>query len=242
MNMLGYIGFGYPNLGMLFFMLPGVLLGLYAQMKLSSAYNHYANVPPTSGLSGEEAAREILDSAGLSNVPIEMVPGHLTDHYDPTRRALFLSEENYSGRNLSAVGVAAHEAGHALQHQAAYFPLHLRMALVPITNIASQAGYFLSLAGLFLGFFKMILAGIVIFSITALFQIVTLPVEFDASSRAKKQLQKLGLIRGDEEARGISKVLSAAAMTYVAGMITSVLQLLYFVLQFVSMRDRERNS
>lgn len=242
MNMLGYIGYGYPGLGMLFFMLPGVLLGLYAQMKLSSAYNHYSNVTPTSGLSGEEAAREILDSAGLHNVPVEMVPGHLTDHYDPTRRALFLSEENYYGRSLSAVGVAAHESGHALQHQAAYFPLHFRMALVPVTNIASQAAYFFTFLGVFLGIFKMLVAGIIIYSILALFQVVTLPVEFDASSRAKKQLQKLGLIRGEDEARGVSKVLSAAAMTYVAGMITSLLQLLYFVLQFMSLRNRERES
>src|SRR3954465_8153235 len=127
------------------FFLPGMLLGLYAQFKLTAAYNKYIQVPTQSGLSGAEAAREVLDSAGLTEVPIGEVPGHLTDHYDPTKRALFLSSENFHGRSVAAVGVAAHEAGHALQHKAAYFPLHLRMTLVPITNIASQAVYWIML-------------------------------------------------------------------------------------------------
>jgi Zn-dependent membrane protease YugP len=218
------------------------LLGIYAQIKLSGTYGHYAQVPPTSGLSGAEAAREILDSAGLQAMPIEMVEGHLTDHYDPMKKALFLSEENYYGRSLSAVGVAAHEAGHALQHKAAYFPLHLRMAMVPVTNIATQASMFLFVFGMFLGLAKFFLAGIIIYAITTAFQLVTLPVEFDASSRAKKQLEQLGLVRGEEEARGVRKVLSAAAMTYVAAMVTSLLTLLYYVLRFSQMGSRERES
>jgi hypothetical protein len=238
--MFGYIGgFGYYDPLWFLFMVPGMLLGIYAQIKLSGTYSHYSQVAPSSNLSGAEAAREVLNSAGLNGMPIEIVEGHLTDHYDPMKKALFLSEENYYGRSLSAVGVAAHEAGHALQHRAAYFPLHLRMALVPVTNIATQAAIFMSFVGFFLGWFKFLIAGIVIYAILLFFQLVTLPVEFDASSRAKVQLQKLGLIRGDEEARGVRKVLNAAAMTYVAAMITALFQLLYFVLRFTSMRERD---
>ena len=243
MSMFGYIGgYGFYDPLWFLFLIPGMLLGLYAQFKLSGTYNHYSQVGTTTRLSGAEAAREILDSAGLTSVPVEMVPGHLTDHYDPMKKALFLSEENYAGRSIASVGVAAHEAGHALQHQAAYFPLHLRSALVPVTNIATQATFFLAIAGYFLGMFKFILAGVIIYAVLFLFQVVTLPVEFDASSRAKKQLEKLGLIRGQEEARGVSKVLSAAAMTYVAAMITALFQLLYFVLRLTSMRSSERES
>jgi uncharacterized protein len=229
----------YGYFGMMLFMIPGLLLGMYAQMKLSGTFGHYSQVPTGNGLSGAEAAREILNRAGLSAMPVEVTPGHLTDHYDPKRKALFLSETNYYGRSLAAVGVAAHEAGHALQHKAAYFPLHLRMALVPITNIATQAAIFMSLFGIFLGFAKWIMAGVIIYGILFLFQLVTLPVEFDASSRAKKQLLNLGLVRDGEEARGVSKVLSAAAMTYVAAMVTALLQFLYF---FMRMRASERES
>jgi hypothetical protein len=241
--MFGYIGgfgFGYDPLIYLF-LLPGFLLGIYAQVKLSAAFSHYSQVPPTTGLSGAEAAREVLNSAGLTSMPIEIVEGHLTDHYDPMKKALFLSEENYYGRSLAAIGVAAHEAGHALQHKAAYFPLHLRMAMVPVTNIATNASMFLFFIGLFLGWAKFFLAGIVIYGIMTAFQLVTLPVEFDASSRAKKQLQSLGLVRGEEEARGVRKVLSAAAMTYVAALVTSMLTLLYYVLRYSQMGGRERD-
>jgi uncharacterized protein len=236
MSMLGFMMFD-PL--MMLFMVPGLLLGMYAQFKLSGTYGKYINVPATSGISGAEAAREILDSVGLTGMPVEMVHGHLTDHYDPMRKALFLSEANYYGRSLAAVGVAAHEAGHALQHRAAYLPLHMRMAMVPITSIATQAAVLISMFGFFMGMMKFVMAGVIIYGILAVFQIITLPVEFDASSRAKKQLQKLGLIRGEEETRGVSKVLSAAAMTYVAAMITAVLQFLYF---FLRMRSAERES
>ncbi len=236
MSMFGFMMFD-PM--MMLLMLPGLLLGMYAQFKLSGTYNRFINVPASRGISGAEAAREILDDAGLTAMPVEMVQGHLTDHYDPMRKALFLSEENYYGRSLAAVGVAAHEAGHALQHRAAYFPLHLRMAMVPITNIATQGAVILSLVGFFMGMMKFVMAGVIIYGIIALFQLITLPVEFDASSRAKKQLQKLGLIRGEAEAAGVSKVLSAAAMTYVAAMVTALLQFLYF---FLRMRSAERES
>src|SRR3954468_6551594 len=175
----------------LWYMLPGFLLGLYAQMKLSSAYGRYIREPIASGLTGAEAAREILDNAGLNNVPVEEIGGHLTDHYDPQKKALFLSSENFRTRSIAAVGVAAHEAGHALQHKDAYAPLQLRMMLVPITQFASYAWMGMFLLGMFLGFAKLITAAIVIFGILAFFQLVTLPVEFNASSRAKVQLVNL---------------------------------------------------
>lgn len=213
------------------FALPGLIVGIWAQIKLSSAYGKYSRVPIGSGISGAEAAREILDRAGLTDVPVAEVPGHLTDHYDPTRRALFLSTDNFYGRTVAAVGVAAHEAGHALQHQAAYAPLRLRSALVPVTQFASYAWTGILLVGLILGgaaFSKLLGLAIAIFAIITLFQLVTLPVEFDASRRAKEQLFRLGLAHKDE-AEGVRKVLNAAALTYVAALVSAVLQLLYFI-------------
>jgi Zn-dependent membrane protease YugP len=210
------------------FLLPGFLLGLYAQFRLSSAYGRYSQVGLASGVSGAEAARTILDRAGLSDMPVNVVPGHLTDHYDPLKKALFLSEENYHGRSIAAVGVAAHEAGHALQHQAAYAPLHIRMAMVPITNFATQASMFLFFGAIFLGFLKMALLAVVIYGIVTVFQMITLPVEYDASRRAKQQLASLGIVQRNE-AGAVSSVLNAAALTYVAAMVSSLLTLLYWM-------------
>jgi len=216
--------------------IPGLILGLYAQIKLSSTYTKYMRIPSASGLTGADAARAVLDSAGLDSMPVLEVRGHLTDHYDPTRRALFLSSENYRGTSLAALGVAAHEAGHALQHKTAYAPLKWRMALVPVTQFASYAWSGIIILGLIMGSFSQFLGiAIAIFTVIALFQMITLPVEFDASRRAREQLLRLGLIH-NQEAGGVSKVLSAAAMTYVAAMVTSVLQLLQFVMLA---RDRE---
>ena len=213
------------------FAIPGIILGLYAQFKLRSTYSHYVRVPVGSGLSGAEAAREILDSAGLSNMPVREVRGHLTDHYDPLKKALFLSSENYHGRSLAAVGVAAHEAGHALQHKSAYVWLKLRMAMVPVTQFASWAWMGITILGFVLGgiyFAKFIGIAIGIFAIITLFQVITLPVEFDASHRAKEQLLRLGLVQ-NREGPAVNKVLNAAALTYVAAMISSVLQLLHLI-------------
>jgi len=215
----------------LWFAIPGLILGFYAQFKLMGTYNRYVRVPVESGLSGAEAAREILDHAGLERVPVQEVPGHLTDHYDPMKRALFLSSENFHGRSLAAVGVAAHEAGHALQHQTAYAPLKLRMMLVPATQFASWAWMGIAMLGFILGgafFAKFIGIAIGIFAVITLFQVITLPVEFDASRRAKEQLLRLGLV-APREAAGVGKVLNAAAMTYVAAMISAVMQLLHLV-------------
>lgn len=210
--------------------IPGLILGLYAQIKLRSTYGKYVRVATANGLTGAQAAREILDQAGLANLPVAEVGGHLTDHYDPVKKALFLSSENYRGHSLAAVGVAAHEAGHALQHKAAYAPLQWRMIMVPVTRFASFAYMGIFLLGLVLGNFTQFLGIIIgIFTVIAAFQLITLPVEFDASRRAKEQLLRLGLIQSHETA-GVSKVLNAAALTYVAALVTSLLELLQYVM------------
>jgi len=235
--MTGVLGYVYGDPSYWLFLLPGLLLGIYAQIRLTSAYGRYSKVGLATGVTGAEAARTILDRAGLGEMPVEVVPGHLTDHYDPMKKALFLSEENYYGRSIAAVGVAAHEAGHALQHKAAYAPLHIRMAMVPITQFATQGSFFLFFGGLFLGLTKMALLAIVIYGIISAFQVVTLPVEYDASRRAKQQLMNLGIVQGNES-RAVSAVLSAAALTYVAAMVSSLLQLLYWISLF---RGSDRN-
>jgi hypothetical protein len=217
------------NFKYLLFMLPGLLLGIWAQIKLHSIYGKYSQIPVESGRTGAQTARRILDNAGLTEMPVEEVAGKLSDHYDPTKRALFLSSDNFHGTTIAAVGVAAHEAGHALQHQAAYGLFNVRMALVPVTQFASFAYIGIFFLGLFLGLLKVVLPLIIlIFAVITLFQLVTLPVEYDASSRAKEQLFRLGLVREDERA-GVSKVLHAAALTYVAALVSSVLELLYYV-------------
>ena len=209
--------------------IPGIILGLYAQFRVTSAYGHYVRVGTGAGLTGAEAAREVLDAAGLQDMPVHEIGGHLTDHYDPTKKALFLSSENYRGHSIAAVGVAAHEAGHALQHQAAYAPLQWRLALVPVTQFASGAAQLIFLLAMVMNLAKLAVLGVIVFTVIALFQLVTLPVEFDASRRAKAQLLRLGLIRG-EESEGVNKVLNAAALTYVAGLVTALLSLLQFIL------------
>ncbi len=211
------------------FLIPGLLLGIWAQIKLHFAYKKYSAVPVDSGMTGAQAARRILDNAGLRDMPVEEVPGHLSDHYDPAKRALFLSSDNFHGQSVAAVGVAAHESGHALQHQAAYGLFGVRMAMVPVTQFASTA----YTAILFLGWFMHLLPIalwiiIATFSVITLFQLVTLPVEFDASRRAKEQLFRLGLVHEHERA-GVSKVLDAAALTYVAALVSSILTLLYYI-------------
>jgi len=213
----------------LFVMLPGLLIGLWAQLKLHLAFSKYSKVPVESGMSGAEAARHILDQAGLPDMPVEEVEGQLTDHYDPTKRALFLSSDNFHGRTIAAVGVAAHEAGHALQHLHQDAMFNFRMALVPVTQFASYAWMGVMVLGMFLHILPhFMLIAVAIFSVLTLFQLVTLPVEYDASASAKEQLFRLGLVREDERA-GISTMLHAAALTYVAALVSSVLQLLYYI-------------
>lgn len=206
-----------------------IIIGMYAQAKVSSAYEKYSRVATRSGATGRDAAAAVMRSAGIDDVQIVEIAGHLTDHYDPTKKVLALSSENYRGRSIAALGVAAHEAGHAIQHKCAYAPLNMRMALVPITNFACSLLPIVMLGGFFL-FNSMITiyAGIGIYIVLTLFQLITLPVEFDASNRAKAQLRNLGFVDG-AEGRGVGEVLDAAAFTYVAAFVSSLGWLLYLL-------------
>lgn len=210
------------------FMLPGLLLAMWAQFKVKSAYARASQIPASSGYSGAQAAHEILQSSGCNRVAVEETDGWLSDHYDPRHRVLRLSPDVYHGRSLAALGIAAHEAGHALQHAQSYAPLTARNLLVPLAGFGSNISYLLIMLGLWLHAFGMIVAGIVLFGGTVVFQLVNLPCEFDASARAKEQLAMLGLVARDEESE-VRRVLNAAAMTYVAAVISSLLQLLYYL-------------
>jgi Zn-dependent membrane protease YugP len=214
----------------LLFALPGLVLSLWAQLKVKSTFGHYAQVRPESGLSGAEAARELIRQRGVEGVRIEEVPGTLSDHYDPFQRVLRLSHDVYYGRSLAALGVAAHEAGHALQHAQAYGPLKFRSLLVKPASLGSNLGLMLTSVGLLLQAGSLTVLGIALFSLAVLFTLVTLPVEFDASRRAVVALQELHMVT-PREAKGAAAVLNAAALTYVASAITAVLQLLYFLMR-----------
>ena len=213
----------------LLYVAPAFLLGLWAQLRVHMAYAAAQRMPAP--LSGAAAARHVLDSAGLQNVAIEPIPGELTDHYDPRGKVLRLSSGVYQSRTLAAVGIAAHEAGHALQDAAAYAPLGLRNAVVPIAGFGSGAGVWMVFLGAFLQSFILLWAGIILFSAVVFFQVVNLPVEFNASARAKVQLVSLGIVN-DEELRYVSKVLDAAALTYVAATLQAIMTLLYFIMRF----------
>ena len=213
------------------FLLPALLLAGWAQLRVKSAYAQGSKIAPRSGMTGAEAASRILSSAGLQSVDIEMTNGFLSDHYDPRKKVLRLSQDVYNGRNLAAVGVAAHEAGHALQDAKGYAPLGIRNAIVPIASFGSNASWFLLMIGVVMQSFNLILFGIVLFSAAVLFQVVNLPVEFNASTRAKELLFSQGIIAQDERPV-VSNVLGAAAMTYVAATVTAVLTLLYYLFRF----------
>lgn len=214
----------------LLFLLPGLALSLWAQFKVKSTFRRYSEVPARSGMTGAEAAAELIRQRGVSGVRIERTPGTLSDHYDPFHKVLRLSEDVYSGRSLAALGVAAHEAGHAIQHAHAYGPLKFRSLLVRPANIGSNFGVLLASVGFALQATSLTWLGIVLFSLAVLFTLVTLPVEFDASKRAVAALQQLGIVT-PSEATGAAAVLNAAALTYVAAAISAVLQLLYFLMR-----------
>lgn len=207
-----------------------MLLGLWAQMRVKSAYARSSQVRASSGLSGAEAAAALLQRAGIQRVRIERTHGHLSDHYDPRQKVLRLSEAVYSGRDLAALGIAAHEAGHAIQDKENYAPLVMRNGIVPLASIGSNLGMGLIMFGFILGAFQLLLVGVLLFSTVVVFQLVNLPVEYDASARAKKLLLSSGIISGQEQ-NGVSKVLDAAALTYVAATIGAVLTLLYYLAQ-----------
>jgi len=217
--------------------IPGLLLAMYAQLKVKTTFERYSNIRSGSGVTGARAAREILDEMGAENVDIEMVEGTLTDHYDPKQKVLRLSRPVYSGDSLSSLGVAAHEAGHAVQHASGYVPLNIRHSLVPVANIGSTLAFPLFLIGLFMSSAGLLRAGIYLFCAVILFQIITLPVEFNASSRALIALEKGGYIAGDE-LKGTKAVLDAAALTYVAAVLVGLLNLLrLLVLAGIFRRD-----
>jgi len=210
----------------LLFVAPALLLALWAQYRIKTTYAVADQMPAP--LSGASAARHILDSAGLHDVSVEQIPGHLTDHYDPREKVLRLSPDIYQRSSLAAVGIAAHEAGHALQDAKHYAPLVIRNLVVPVATFGSNAGVWLCFAGMAFHMQFLLLAGIVLFSGMVFFQLINLPVEFNASSRAKAQLVELGIVQPNERTY-IDKVLGAAALTYVAGTLQSVMVLLYYV-------------
>lgn len=214
-------------------------LSLFASWKVKSAYNRYSQVPASSGYTGAEVAQRILDLNNIRDVSIHSTQGHLTDHYDPSNRRLVLSEENYHGTSVAALGIAAHECGHAIQHSVMYAPLKWRMAAVGITGIASQIVMWVPLLGLLGGFFpyKLVITIMAVsFAILMLFQLVTLPVEFDATARAKKVLASTGAVASGNEFNAMSKVLDAAALTYVAAFVSTLGYMLYYVMQMIGMR------
>jgi Zn-dependent membrane protease YugP len=220
----------------LLYVLPGLLLSLAASWYVRSTFRRFSEVPLSRGLTGAEAAAAVLRSAGVHDVRIEPVQGFLSDHYDPSERVLRLSPDVFYGRSVSAAGVAAHEAGHAIQHAENYGLMSVRQALVMPARIGSQLSYIVIVIGLAMHALGLAWFGVMLFGGIFLFELVTLPVEIDASSRAKARLEAAGLVSRDD-AEGVSRVLRAAALTYVAALVTTALQMLYFVTRI---RDQER--
>jgi uncharacterized protein len=219
----------FYDFGLLLFIAPAFILAMIAQWWVHSAYAKGQNAPAS--MSGFMAARRILDAAGLQKVAIESIPGQLSDHYDPRDKVLRLSSDNYHGRNLAAVGIAAHEAGHAVQDAVGYLPLVVRNLAVPAANFGSSAAMFLLVLGVIFNFKWLLLLGIITFSAVVFFQVINLPVEFNASSRAKALLVEEGIVH-QFDMGPVNNVLNAAALTYVAATLQAVLTLLYYVMRF----------
>ena len=239
--------FGYYFDPTYILVLAGAVLCILASSRVNSTYSRYSRVRARSGMTGAQAAQRILQMSGIRDVQIQHVSGNLTDHYDPRARVLRLSDSVYGSASVAAIGVAAHECGHALQHKEGYFPLKFRSALVPAANIGSKLGIPLVILGLILGigfdlpgggYFSLAQIGIWVFSLAVLFQVVTLPVEFNASGRALKMLESYGIM-GNDEVGDCRRVLGAAALTYVAAVAASILQLLRLVILFGGRRDRD---
>ena len=223
----------------LYILLLGVPLAfaLWAQFRVSSAFGTYKEIPIASFLSGSEVAERILADAGISDVSVEEINGMLGDHYDPAGKKLCLSTDVYHGRSIASVGIAAHECGHALQHKKNYTPLNLRMQIVPATQFASQILPFVIIGGFFFHMTGLINVGIACYAVLMVFQLVTLPVEFDASNRAKAVLLQMGIVQPGREVIGVNTVLNAAALTYVAAFVAALGNLVYLLLL---RRDNER--
>jgi Zn-dependent membrane protease YugP len=231
----GY-GYGYGMDPMYILVIIMAILCMVASYRVNSVYKKYNRVRSMSGMTGAQVAMEILRRNGVSDVTVQHVPGDLTDHYDPRTRVVNLSDATYGSNSVAAIGVAAHECGHVMQHQNGYLPLQIRSALVPAANIGSKAGVPLIILGMFFSISPLISIGIWVFSLAVLFQVVTLPVEFDASHRALVMLEEYGIL-GHEEVADSRKVLSAAAMTYVASAAAAVVQLLRLVMLNNRRRD-----
>ncbi len=223
----------------LMFMLPAMVLMMLVQAYVSSAYRKWSRVPARSQLSGAQVAQRLISAGGL-DVTIKGISGNLTDHYDPRSKVLSLSRGVYEGQSVASAAVAAHELGHAMQDREGYLPLRFRSALVPAVNIGSYLGWILIILGMLLRLTNLAWAGVFVFSLGAVFALATIPVELNASARAKQLLVDSGLIVGEDEARGVNNVLNAAALTYVAALITAVLQLLYYVSLVFGMGGRRR--
>lgn len=213
----------------LIYMLPAFLLTMIAQFYVKSAYSKWSQVQSRSGVTGAGAAQRLISANGLYGVTIQGTPGQLSDHYDPRDKVLRLSQEVGNGSSVASLAIAAHELGHALQDHEGYGPMRLRSFLVPAVNIGSSLGWILIMAGLLLNFLQLAWLGVILFSAGAVFALATLPVELNASARAKRMLADSGMVVDEEERRGVNNVLNAAAMTYVAALATSIMQVLYFV-------------
>lgn len=238
---MGGYGFGYGFFDpTMLIIIPAMILAVFAQAKVSSTFNKYSSLMSRRGYTGADVARQLLLSAGITDVAVEKIKGSLTDHYDPKSKVLRLSESVFDSKSVAALGVAAHETGHAIQHRESYFPLTFRTAIFPVVNIGSKLSMPLIILGLVLGYFNfgnmILFAGIILFSLVVFFQIVTLPVEFNASSRALKLLGQYNYLSSDE-IKPAKKVLSAAALTYVAAAAVSITQLLRLLVIFGRRND-----
>lgn len=229
----------FYNSEYLCFMLPALLLVMIAQFYVSSAYSKWGRVGVRSGITGAQAAQRLINTGGLTGVRIERVAGKLTDHYDPREKVLRLSQGVADTPSIAAVAVAAHELGHAMQDAQDYAPLRFRASLVPMVSIGSWLGWIMIIAGLLLQMANLAWLGVIVFSGGAVFALATLPVELNASSRAKQLLADTGIIAGEDERSGVNSVLNAAALTYVAGLAAAIMQLLYFVSMVGGMRSRD---
>ena len=212
----------------LMYMLPALIITMVASLYVKAAYNRWSKVPARSGLTGAQAAQRLINNGGLYGVQVQGVPGKMTDHYDPRTKVLRLSAGVGNSNSVAALAIAAHELGHAMQDAEEYLPLKLRSAMVPVVNIGSNLGWFLIMIGIFLRVSELAWLGVLAFAAGAVFAVATLPVEFDASSRAKRLLAETGIIAGEEEQKGVNAVLTAASLTYVAALVTAILQLFYF--------------
>lgn len=222
------------------FMAPAILLMMLTSWYVNSTFRKWSMVPARSRLTGYEAAQRLISAGGLYGVRVEGIAGNLNDHYDPRQKVLRLSSGVANNASVASLAVAAHELGHAMQDVEDYFPLRFRSALVPVVNIGSYLGWIFIMIGLFLGLTQIAWLGVLVFSGGALFALATLPVELNASARARQLLIHSGLIQGEDEIRGVSQVLNAAALTYVAGLITALLQLLYYVMLVGGLGRRRR--